>query len=47
MGGMVRAGGVDQPVETYTYFVKVLLPDPSNPGKQREVSKTGSFALMR
>lgn len=41
-----KAGGVDQPVETYTYFVKVLLPDPNNPGKQREVNKTGSFALM-
>jgi gliding motility-associated-like protein len=42
-----KSGGVDQPVETYTYFVKILLPDPSNPGKQREVSKTSSFALMR
>jgi gliding motility-associated-like protein len=42
-----KVGGVEQPVETYTFFVKVALPDPNNPGKQREISKTGSFALMR
>jgi gliding motility-associated-like protein len=42
-----KSKGVDQPVETYVFFIKVRIPDPQNPGKTKELFKEGSFALMR
>jgi len=42
-----KSKGIDQPVETYVYFIKVSIPDPQNPGKKKQLFKEGSFALMR
>jgi len=39
--------GEDQPVEIYTYFIYVLVPDQVNPGVKKEIRKSGSFSLMR
>lgn len=42
-----RYQGLEQPVEVYTYYVYVEVPDPNNLGEMIPIKRQGSFTLLR